>query len=85
MPALCDPNRLLALCYDRHAHHRGALTWLDGQDRRGAALRRSTQPRVSAIFQTTGSAAALASLHDRRHAEKRPAQTHRNEWRNVSI
>lgn len=43
MPALCDTNLLLALCYDRHAHHRAALTWLDAQGRRSAVLCRSTQ------------------------------------------
>lgn len=43
MPALCDTNLLLALCYDRHIHHSAALAWLDAQDRRSAALCRATQ------------------------------------------
>ncbi len=31
MPALCDANVLLALAYDRHAHHAAALAWLEAQ------------------------------------------------------
>jgi toxin-antitoxin system PIN domain toxin len=43
MPALCDVNLLLALCYDRHSHHRPALAWLDMQGARSAVLCRMTQ------------------------------------------
>lgn len=43
MPALCDTNLLLALCYGKHMHHSAALTWLNGQGLRSAALCRTTQ------------------------------------------
>jgi len=43
MPALCDTNILLALCYDRHIHHRAALAWLDGQNERAVVLCRMIQ------------------------------------------
>lgn len=43
MPALCDTNLLLALCYDRHSHHRAALAWLDRQGERSVVLCRMTQ------------------------------------------
>lgn len=43
MPALCDTNLLLALCYDRHVHHGAALRWLDAQGQRSAVLCRTTQ------------------------------------------
>ncbi len=29
MPALCDVNALLAICYAEHTHHKTALAWLD--------------------------------------------------------
>lgn len=29
MAHLCDVNTLLAICYDRHAHHAAALEWLE--------------------------------------------------------
>ena len=43
MPALCDTNFLLALCYGRHSHHSAALAWLDTQGQRSAVLCRMTQ------------------------------------------
>ncbi len=43
MPALCDANVLLALTYDRHAHHAAALAWLDAQTAGSALLCRVTQ------------------------------------------
>ncbi len=43
MPALCDTNLLLALCYDRHSHHSAALAWLGAQGERSAVLCRTTQ------------------------------------------
>jgi uncharacterized protein len=43
MPALCDTNLLLALCYDRHSHHSAALGWLDTQSKHDAVLCRATQ------------------------------------------
>ncbi len=43
MPALCDANVLLALAYDRHAHHAAALTWLEAQVDGSVVLCRMTQ------------------------------------------
>jgi uncharacterized protein len=43
MPVLCDTNVLLALCYDRHSHHRSALAWLETQNEMSAILCRMTQ------------------------------------------
>lgn len=43
MPALCDTNLLLALCYGKHIHHSAALAWLDAQGLRSAVLCRTTQ------------------------------------------
>ena len=43
MPALCDVNFLLALCYEGHVHHPQALTWFDQQDELDVILCRNTQ------------------------------------------
>lgn len=43
MPALCDVNFLLALCYDGHVHHSQALNWFDQQDDLSVILCRQTQ------------------------------------------
>jgi uncharacterized protein len=43
MPALCDVNVLLALCYERHTHHPKAVAWLEEQNDDDVVLCRSTQ------------------------------------------
>jgi len=43
MPALCDVNFLLALCYEGHIHHPQVLTWFDQQDDLEVILCRNTQ------------------------------------------
>ena len=43
MPALCDVNVLLALCYEGHVHHPQALTWFEGQEDFEVVLCRNTQ------------------------------------------
>jgi uncharacterized protein len=43
MPALCDVNVLLALCYAGHVHHPQALGWLESQEDLGVVLCRQTQ------------------------------------------
>jgi toxin-antitoxin system PIN domain toxin len=43
MPALCDVNFLLALCYDGHVHHPHALQWFDQQDDLEVILCRNSQ------------------------------------------
>jgi hypothetical protein len=43
MPALCDVNFLLALCYERHIHHLQALEWFNQQEDLGVVLCRNTQ------------------------------------------
>jgi len=43
MPALCDVNYLLALCYNGHIHHPQAVTWFDQQDDLEMILCRNTQ------------------------------------------
>ena len=43
MPALCDVNFLLALCYEGHVHHPPALSWFNQLDELDVILCRSTQ------------------------------------------
>ena len=43
MPALCDVNVLLALCYEGHVHHPQVLAWFDQQDDLEVVLCRHTQ------------------------------------------
>lgn len=43
MPALCDVNILLALCYEGHVHHPHALNWFAQQDDLDVVLCRQVQ------------------------------------------
>ena len=43
MPALCDVNFLLALCYGGHVHHPQALAWIDQQGDLEVLICRQTQ------------------------------------------
>jgi toxin-antitoxin system PIN domain toxin len=43
MPALCDVNVLLALCYERHEHHPAALQWFERQDFQSLIVCRNSQ------------------------------------------
>ena len=43
MPALCDVNYLLALCYEGHVHHPQAFAWIDQQIDPELVLCRNTQ------------------------------------------
>jgi hypothetical protein len=53
MPALCDVNALLAICYEQHVHHQPALAWLNAIDEPAeAVVCRITQLSVLRLLTT---------------------------------